>query len=882
MRTLMTQLLFYLSYAVRNLRRGGRWTNFAILSIAAGVATVVALRSLSLAIEDSLIENVRLVNHGDIKLEERASSGPLAFSFSGDDDHEFFSEHDMQRVEQWVADNDADMSAYIMASNIQVTAVDAQTVGRPQFINSFFIDPQTFPPTGDIEALEPRGTPLRELFTGGDEVVISDNLAASQGIEVGDRVRVSNTEDEFIVRGIIPTETEASLRDPFSAFFGFAYFDLALTEKLQVDPGPNRIALTVPPGSDLEAMERQLSRLFTRRPRIQTVDELLQDNQEIADFVGSFIVVLGLGALLIGGVGIMNTMLVMIRRRTMEIATLKTFGLKGRQVAGLFVAEAFLLGIVGSLVGVIAGLALSGAVNSFGEAFVQQPLVWRFHPEVVIFGFALGVTTTVIFGVLPVLTTTRIRPAIILRPNESHFPGVGILQSLLALIIVTVVLGLIAGRILTPAYNVAARDELPALSPNMIGIVGVGVTLLIIGILIGLLWIVVWFISHLPAFGSVDLHIALRNLTTRRIRTATTLLALSVGMFALSSIVFWGEGLRDILRLSLQETFGGNVIVVPILPPSLSDNLIDERLEALEGVRYTTRIINYDDIRMTHIDSRSVGSRFFDDVVVRDTNNPTLNNGTVLAGRDLTLEDRGQPVMVAEATEELLNAGLKLGSTVTFWNDDRAYDVEVVGLLAPDEDFGPPRFSSLLVAPDVLDGDIDFELTILQVDEDHLNEVLLSLSSIPLVFAFDITFIDGLLKRLIDQFSAIPTLVGLLSLFAAATIMANTVSLATLERRRQIGVLKAIGLKGKRVLIIMLLENTLIGLVGAVLGIGISVLGTSVMTTLGLGETIPIPQGAILTGALLVLAAIGIAWLATFLSARVAIRERVLNVLRYE
>ena len=170
----------------------------------------------------------------------------------------------------------------------------------------------------------------------------------------------------------------------------------------------------------------------------------------------------------------------------------------------------------------------------------------------------------------------------------------------------------------------------------------------------------------------------------------------------------------------------------------------------------------------------------------------------------------------------------------------------------------------------------------LQVAPEHLNAVLLKLSENPLVFALDITFIDNLLKRLIDQFSAIPTVVGLLSLLAAAVAMANTVSLQTLERRRQIGVLKAVGLKGRRVLLIMLLENTLVGLLGGVIGIGLSALLVAGMTSLGTGIAIPIPREATGVAIALITASVLIAWVATFLSARVAIRERVANVLRYE
>ncbi|MCC6804049.1 MAG: ABC transporter permease, partial [Anaerolineae bacterium] len=124
--------------------------------------------------------------------------------------------------------------------------------------------------------------------------------------------------------------------------------------------------------------------------------------------------------------------------------------------------------------------------------------------------------------------------------------------------------------------------------------------------------------------------------------------------------------------------------------------------------------------------------------------------------------------------------------------------------------------------------------------------------------------------------------VGLLSLLAAAVTMANTVSLQTLERRRQIGVLKAVGLKGRRVLWVMLLENTLVGLLGGLIGIGVSALGAALMTSLGIGETIPIPREATPVAVALVVASVLIAWASTFLSARVAVSERVANVLRYE
>jgi hypothetical protein len=277
-------------------------------------------------------------------------------------------------------------------------------------------------------------------------------------------------------------------------------------------------------------------------------------------------------------------------------------------------------------------------------------------------------------------------------------------------------------------------------------------------------------------------------------------------------------------------------------------------------------------------------------LVVRDSDNPNLRSGTLLEGRDLQPEDRGKQVVVLSAQSALEEAvfdytleelGIHVGSKVLLHVNRRPLEFEVIGIVGGNNGL-LPNFGGAFVPPDSLGLNTDYEMNILQVESEHLDEVLADISAIPFVMALDATFVDGLLSRLIDQMAAIPTVVGLLSLLAAGVSMANTVSLATLERRRQIGVLKALGLNRRRVLRVMLLENTFIGLLGGLLGIGVSVLGVAIMTNLGTGSTLPIPSGATAVTIALIVASLVIAWLSTFLSARVAVGERVSNVLRYE
>jgi predicted lysophospholipase L1 biosynthesis ABC-type transport system permease subunit len=880
---MISQLVFYLQYAARSLYRERRWTTFAIFSIGAGVAAVVALRSLGLAIGDSLVDNVRNSLHGDILF---TSSSDSTFAALNDREWNAFAPTALERMQTWADEVGARAAFYIEVSNFQVTRVDSVSVGRPQFVSAFLIDPQTYPSSGNIFAQDPSGVPLNALFTGGNEIVISRNLADTAAVSVGDTVRVTGTTETFIVRGIVGTENEANIQNLFASFFGFVYVHIDHAELLQINPDPNRISLTLPLGMDVDTALALMPDPDYRG--IRTVPDLIASYQQISDLMSDFIVLMGLGALLIGGVGIVNTMLVLIRRRTEEIAALKTFGLKGYQVAGLFLAEALLLGIAGSIVGCIAGIFLSVVVNRYGEAFLQQPLTWRLYPESLLYGVVLGMATTLIFGLVPVLLTLRIRPAIILRPNETHVPTMSVVQSMFALLIIVISIGLIAGQII---------DNL------VIGMIGVAAALALLELLVGVMWVVVWLVGKLPTFGSVDMRLALRNLSTRRMRTATTLLALSAGMFALSSIAIVGQGAGEVLRLQFSENLGGNVMVLSLgsfLSPDLAQDVLDRQLSALGGVQYNTitsvyggriRLVDGEEVEVSlptvrrgGDDGPSVGVRTRRgdvpfSMTMRDTENPNLSSGPVIEGRDLTPADRGQQVMVVVQGVATQQLGLYAGAIVTIDVDGQLFDFEVVGITSQ----FTPTFGTAFIPPDSL-GSLDpsFQFNVLQVEPASLNQALLDLSEMPFLISLDITFIDGLLARLINQLAAIPTVVGLLSLLAAATIMANTVALATLERRRQIGILKAIGLKGQRVLTVMLLENTVIGLLGGVLGIGFSALFMAIGTVLGIGLAIAIPRDATLTIIVLFTASLVIAWVATFLSARVAIRERVLNVLRYE
>ena len=94
---MLNRLRFYIMYALRNILRGGRWTTLAILCITAGVATVVALRSLGLAVGDTLTNNVRIEVKGDMLIRNDSIFGGF-----GSNDPRAFSPDELATLLNWV------------------------------------------------------------------------------------------------------------------------------------------------------------------------------------------------------------------------------------------------------------------------------------------------------------------------------------------------------------------------------------------------------------------------------------------------------------------------------------------------------------------------------------------------------------------------------------------------------------------------------------------------------------------------------------------------------------------------------------------------------------------------------------------------------------
>ncbi len=149
---------------------------------------------------------------------------------------------------------------------------------------------------------------------------------------------------------------------------------------------------------------------------VQTSEQLLGTFQNIFAVVQGVLVGIAAISLLVGGIGIMNTMYTSVLERTKEIGTMKAIGAKNSHILLLFLLESGLLGLVGGLIGVGIGVGLARGAEVIAAAYIGSPLLHASMSPVILggalaFSFVIGTLS----GILPAMQASKLKPADALR-----------------------------------------------------------------------------------------------------------------------------------------------------------------------------------------------------------------------------------------------------------------------------------------------------------------------------------------------------------------------------------------------------------------------------------------------------------------------------------
>jgi putative ABC transport system permease protein len=179
------------------------------------------------------------------------------------------------------------------------------------------------------------------------------------------------------------------------------------------------ISVKVRSGEDMSEAEAQLRELLRQRHRLQpyqdddftvrNLSEILQTQEESSKVMTYLLAAIASVSLLVGGIGIMNIMLVSVTERTREIGLRMAVGARGRDILGQFLIEAVTLSLIGGVIGIAAGLGGAEALSYFAE--------WRtlVAPQAIAVAFGFAAAVGVFFGFYPARKAARLDPIEALR-----------------------------------------------------------------------------------------------------------------------------------------------------------------------------------------------------------------------------------------------------------------------------------------------------------------------------------------------------------------------------------------------------------------------------------------------------------------------------------
>jgi ABC-type antimicrobial peptide transport system permease subunit len=583
----------YLKYPSRSLVRGGQRTVLALICVAVGVMAIVGLQLVGGMIKDALVGNARAINGGDlsVRVVNPLAQGDLAYF--------------------------DDLRAKGILTNYTATYEGGVQLPKPgggrANVQFLAVDPTQYPYAGLPDLSSTVGGDFQAVLRTPGNAVVSTDLVTALNLSLGQTLRLTVGQDsrqvEVRVAGVI--EPKATLGQGEALY---ASLDTFRAANAAAPIAYTTVYATTPDAARADEAKKGVEERFTGA-RAETADGLLQQLQDNIEQVNRFLIIVGLLALLIGGVGIVNTMQVLLARRRVEIAMLKTTGYQRRDLFLLFGLEAALLGLLGGILGALAGIGVSAAIRVLFERAFRLILTFRVEPTIVLGGVAVGLATALIFGLLPIVQAASVRPTVVLRelPEGRNWRTVLGQIGLIALLSVLfaglasliigslqwgvvavygtfVLLGLLSlgfgllvyliGRLPVPerysvrylllvTFGVAVAAGL-TLVPDLRG---VGF-LLLVATLAG------YVVVLLPREWKISTKMAFRNLGRARGRTTTTLLALFIGVFAVGVVLVLGQGVRETINSFISNQIRYNVIA---LAPRAEADAVNRSLDGLGG-----------------------------------------------------------------------------------------------------------------------------------------------------------------------------------------------------------------------------------------------------------------------------------------------------------
>ena len=704
--------------------------------------------------------------------------------------------------------------------------------------------------------------------TAPDDVMVDAHSASSYHLTVGERIRVLLTKGPrtFTISGTAGFGSADNLGGATLAIFTTptaqqvlgrvgAFDQIGVKADGGVSPSElaSRIGATLPHG--IQAVTAT-----------SVADEQAKSLEQSLKFFRTFLLVFGFVALFVGAFIIFNTFTIIVAQRSRELALLRALGASRAQVVRSVILEALITGVIAGAVGVLAGVAIAALLRLLLKVFgVELPSTsLQIEPRTIVVAMIVAVVVTLVASLLPALRASRVSPVEAMREGQVPERHVSRRRRLLI------------GAGMTLAGIAILFLGLFGHASNGASLVGGGAVLTFVGVAILLPLVARPLagaigrpIRHRGVQGKLGRENAMRNPR----RTASTAAALMVGlglvaMVAVLSASFVAS-IDDTLASSLKADFViSNSSFVPFSHGVAQAAAGVDGVDVVSPLRFGSFRVEGANAVVTAVDPSTI-----DRVASLG-----LSSGATEALQD------GKIVVLARTAEA---NGWKVGDTVpAAFATTGAMPLEMGGTFTQNALVNGDYLLSIPTFEKTVGDKLDSQLLLATAPGASLGTVQTALETA--VKPFVTVEVQNQAAYRQQQADLVHHILGFVTaLLAMAIIIAlfgivNTLGLSIFERRRELGLLRAVGLDRTQVKRMIRWESVIIAVMGALIGIAIGAFfGWSLQRALA-SQGITILRFPVVQLALYVVFAGLAGVLAAIWPARRAARLDVLEAIAYE
>jgi putative ABC transport system permease protein len=657
-----------------------------------------------------------------------------------------------------------------------------------------------------------KGTPPQ----GPTDVVIDAGTATKNDLAVGDSlpiVFIGGVEEHFTITGVAGYGTSDNLAGATIALFTESTANRVLEAQNKYDS----ILVSAQSGvTDVVLRERLAAALpsYAVAETGQQAAAAAEQSTEptISTFIGTPLLVFAFISLFVGSFLIINTFNILVAQRTRELALLRALGATRAQVMTSVLVEAAVTGVVASILGFFVGILIARALLSvFGSASTGGVTL---VPRTFIVAVLVGTIVTVIAATLPARRATRIAPVAALAealPETQPLP-----RRRIAIGLIIFVLGCAA---LVTGLFTSAGLKLQLIGAGFLGVF-LGVALLAPVLVVPVATVLGWPVAHSRGAAGI---LAGQNARRNPRRTALTAAALMIGLALVTCVAVLTDSVRVSTNDAIQGAFRADFIVFtqgPDFNTQAAQALAqDPTLRDVTEVRGTSVLIRGSSQGIAAIDPANLGSVLALSMVSGTASAIAATNTAIVDSTEATASNVHLGQLVTFNFPQGGSVPIRIGGIYTANALVSGYMVSLATM-----EPNVPAARDAIVLANAASG----------VSPSQAEKALhQDVKAFPLLMAMSRSEYRSFVGAGLDSFlNLIYTLLAFAIIIAVLGI-ANTLILSVLERTREIGLLRALGMTRSQTRSMVRWESVIISLLGAVLGLSVGLgLGVAVSGSL--------------------------------------------------